>query len=144
MSFLYHAEPCDETDPAPGIRLKKGGNVLGRLSPREAAALAGDLLAAAIPGAGDQQADGPARGDGAERVKPDYPVLLIRAWKAAGSVPRASQEDERLAADWAAIGDLIVWDAGHNSCGGWTYDPATQRLACACGTDLFEMTGVPA
>lgn len=44
---LYTAEPCDETDPAPGVRLLRVGVVLNRLSPDEALALAAELLVAA-------------------------------------------------------------------------------------------------
>ena len=44
--YLFTAEPCDDTDPAPGVRLIRAGEVLGRLSPDEARALAADLLAA--------------------------------------------------------------------------------------------------
>lgn len=47
MAYLFTAEPCDDTDPAPGVRLVRGGEVLNRLSPDEARALARDLLQAA-------------------------------------------------------------------------------------------------
>jgi hypothetical protein len=46
MPHLYNAEPCDSSDPAPGARLIRAGEVLGRLSPDEVRALAAGLLAA--------------------------------------------------------------------------------------------------
>lgn len=71
---------------------------------------------------------------------PDYPVMLLAAWKQVGGGLPGS-DDERLAEDWQAAGHLLVWMEGHGRCGGWTFDPATQRLSCACGGDLFEVTG---
>lgn len=67
----------------------------------------------------------------------DYPAIVV-AWKSVGSQPRATQEDERLAADWAAVGDLLAWIDGHGTCGGWTFDQATQVMTCACGKSLYE------
>lgn len=45
---LYSAQPCDSSDPAPGVRLIRNGEVLNRLSVREAQALAFDLLNASL------------------------------------------------------------------------------------------------
>ncbi len=64
-ALLYTAAPCDGTDPERGVRLIRGGQVLNRLSHREACELAFDLLDAsgrsaeqrdtAIPAATDLQ-----------------------------------------------------------------------------------------
>jgi hypothetical protein len=68
----------------------------------------------------------------------DLPAVIV-AWKSVGtSLPRSS--DERLAEDWNAVGNLLVWMEGHGGCEGWTFDPHTQRLACSCGADLYEVT----
>jgi hypothetical protein len=56
MAYLFHAEPCDGTDGDPfsrdghpGVRVKCGEAIVGRLSTREAIALARDLLTVAMP-----------------------------------------------------------------------------------------------
>ena len=38
----------------------------------------------------------------------------------------------------ATYGWSLVADAGHGGCGGWQYDPETQRLTCSCGIVLAE------
>ena len=61
MRFLFHAELCDEADADPfsqnhpGVRVKCGTAVVGRLTPREAIALARDLLTMAMPPGKDIQ-----------------------------------------------------------------------------------------
>jgi len=49
MASLFTAQPCDSTDPEPGVRLIRNGEVLNRLSLDEAIELAFDLLGAADP-----------------------------------------------------------------------------------------------
>jgi hypothetical protein len=71
-------------------------------------------------------------------MKMAWPVLVV-AWKSEGSRLPVAPEDARRAEDWAAVGDLIVWEDGHGFCGGWSYDPATQAMTCACGAVLFEV-----
>ena len=44
---LYSAQPCDDDDPAPGVRLIRAGEVLNRLTVLEALRLGGELLEAA-------------------------------------------------------------------------------------------------
>jgi hypothetical protein len=44
---LYSAQPCDDSDPAPGVRLIRAGEVLNRLTVLEALRLGGELLEAA-------------------------------------------------------------------------------------------------
>jgi len=56
---LFTAEPCDVSDPVPGVRLIRADSPgtqatrLGRLSPRDALRLAGDLIAASIAALAD-------------------------------------------------------------------------------------------
>jgi len=70
---------------------------------------------------------------------PDYPAMLLAAWKQVGSdLPRG--DDDRLAEDWQAVGHLLVWIGRPRPLPRWAFDPGTQRLTCACGDDLFEMT----
>lgn len=45
--YLYGAEPCDETDLDYGVRLMRGGEVLGRLSADEGIVLARELMTSA-------------------------------------------------------------------------------------------------
>jgi hypothetical protein len=73
-----------------------------------------------------------------------HPVLLAVAGPAGtpSPTPRSGAEDERGAEDWNAVGWLLVWAEGHGSCGGWQFDPASKRLSCACGRDLFEVGDV--
>ena len=73
-----------------------------------------------------------------ERLKVAWPVLVV-AWKSEGSRLPAVPGSEAKAEDWAAVGDLIVWEDGHGFCGGWTFDPVTQVITCACGASLFEV-----
>jgi hypothetical protein len=71
---LFFVEECDETDPAPGLRLIKGGSRVGRMSYPEGVKLALDILVKAryrlaileegrgtADGPHDQDVDGPAR-----------------------------------------------------------------------------------
>ena len=44
---LYSAQPCDDSDPAPGVRLIRAGEVLNRLTVAEALRLGGELLESA-------------------------------------------------------------------------------------------------
>jgi len=50
---LFTAEPCDASGPAPGVALLRAGTLAGRLSPRDALRLAGDLIAASIAALAD-------------------------------------------------------------------------------------------
>lgn len=45
---LITAKPCTPADPAEGVRLLRQGQLVNRLSPREAFKLAGELITAAI------------------------------------------------------------------------------------------------
>jgi hypothetical protein len=43
--------------------------------------------------------------------------------------------------DWAMIGALLAWDAGHGRHGGIRYDPGSQTVTCdGCQAPLFEVT----
>lgn len=48
LNALYHAEPCDQADPEPGVRLLKAGEVVNRLGRVEALILANELLDAIL------------------------------------------------------------------------------------------------
>lgn len=71
-------------------------------------------------------------------VHADYPAIVV-AWKSVGSRPRVTQEDERLAEDWGAVGDLLAYLDGHGAHGGWSFDAATQVMTCACGSPMYEV-----
>lgn len=70
VSRLYAAQPCEASDPAPGVRLIRGGEVLNRLSRAEALVLANDLLDAIL----DSVAKDP-RGPDGQPVEP-FPFTL--------------------------------------------------------------------
>jgi hypothetical protein len=46
----------------------------------------------------------------------------------------ASQDDSLSTALW-----LLVAQAGHYGCAGWTYEQRDRLLRCACGTPLYEL-----
>lgn len=71
-------------------------------------------------------------------MKVAYPAIVV-AWKSVGSRPLASQEDEQLAADWASVGDLLAYIDGHGTHGGWSFDPDTQVMTCACSIPMYEL-----
>lgn len=71
------------------------------------------------------------------RLKVAYPGIVVARKRARLDIPG---DGERLAVDWESIGVLLVWLEGHGHCGGWDFIPVTQRITCACGSDLFEVT----
>lgn len=125
MAYLYSAEPCDATDPAPGVRLIRNSEVLNRLSRDEARSLASDLLAAAGPVPGD----------------PSVVAAKRREWKRALSAPNAGTGVGREFA--AATGWGLFIALGHYECGTWSYQRETG-LVCSCGTVLDEPEEAPA
>jgi len=63
----------------------------------------------------------------------DWPVLVV-AQKPAGAGSCAT------AGDWKAFVDFLAWSEGHGYCGGCVFDLVTERVRCACGTDLFQVS----
>ena len=49
----------------------------------------------------------------------------------------AHREDSLLTALW-----LLVAQAGHHRCLGWTYEERDRLLTCACGAPLYELRAI--
>lgn len=64
-----------------------------------------------------------------------FPAVVL-AWKSLGT-RLAARPDDRQEADWHAAGEVLAGFYGHGSCGGWSFDPASQETLCRCGRHLF-------
>jgi hypothetical protein len=71
-------------------------------------------------------------------MKVAYPAIVV-AWKSVGSRLPAAEEDEGRAKDWHDVGDLLAYMDGHGTHGGWSFDPSSQVMTCACGSPMYEV-----
>lgn len=82
-----------------------------------------------------------------EPFKVDYPrIIAVRA----PLIPEGATDEEREETeDQEAVAALSIFVSGHGGHGGWSYDPATEGIACQCGALVYPLpvasgTGVTA